>query len=596
MKITTKFIFSAVIVLGLIISLVSGSAFLVNRTEASLAASRQKTQKTIDRVNQLEIYLRDQVIALKDFLLLGRDPLEMEKYHQAMSKFLITLDELELLMPEQNADISVIRNRHKFLRHLASGLTDTPSSLGEMQQDVRSINSFRKDIDLYLDYLVKDAENQGVIINQNYRQSQAKYLMIYWGTIGAIMLISWGQFKLIVMPVIQGITKLEQGAKMIGTGNLTYRLNLKTGDELQALANQFDLMGEQLADLYFSLEKKVRDRTAELSATNQHLQREIRDRYHAQVELQETLKKLQKTQAQLVQTEKMSGLGQMVAGVAHEINNPVSFIYSNIAPASEYITDLFGLLELYQQEYPEPTPAIQQEIEAIDLEFMLTDLPKLLNSMKVGAERISEIVKSLRTFSRLHEAEFKSISLHTNLDSTLMILKNRLKAQGNRPEIKVIKDYGELPEVECYAGQLNQVFMNLLNNAIDAFDPRYVKPINVQAKNNLPGTPGTFSQTLRLTESPEIRIHSWAIDSKYIGISIADNGCGMNEEIRQKIFDPFFTTKPVGQGTGLGLSTSYEIIVEKHGGELKCVSTPGQGTEFVIKIPIQRKHALRIVA
>ncbi len=593
MKITTKFIVSAFIVLGLIISIVSGSAFLVNCTEASFAASSKKSQKTLEKVNQLEIYLRDQVIALKDFLLLGRAPLEMVEYHQAMSNFLITLDELELLMPEQTAEILVIRNRHKFLRHLASSLTNTPSSLAEVQQDVRSISSFKKDIDLYLEYLVKNADNQAVMILQSYRHSQEKYLIIYWGTIGAILLIFWGQFKLIMLPVIQGITNLEEGAKMIGTGNLNYRLNLKTGDELEALANQFNLMGEQLAESYFSLEKKVRDRTAELSAANQHLQREIRERYQAQVELQETLKKLQKTQAQLVQTEKMSSLGHLVAGVAHEINNPVSFIYSNIAPASEYITDLFRLLELYQQEYPEPTPAIQQEIEAIDLKFILTDLPKLLNSMKVGAERISEIVKSLRMFSHLHEAEFKSVNLHANLDSTLMILKNRLKAQGNRPEIKVIKDYGELPEVECYAGQMNQVFMNLLNNAIDSFDPRYVKPILMEAQNNLPGT---FSQTIRLTESPEIRIHSWAIDSRYVGISIADNGCGMDEEIQQKIFDPFFTTKPVGQGTGLGLATSYNIIVEKHGGELTCISTPGQGTEFIIKIPIRRKYALRIIA
>ncbi len=593
MKITTKFIVSALIVLGLIISIVSGSAFLIHRTEASLAASSKKNQKTLEKVNQLEIYLRDQVIALKDFLLLGRAPLEMIKYHQAMSNFLITLDELELLMPEQTAEILVIRNRHKFLRHLASGLTNTSSSLAEVQQDVRSISSFKKDIDLYLEYLVKNAENQAVMIVQSHRQEREKYLIIYWGTIGAILLISWGQFKLIVLPVIQGITKLEEGAKMIGMGNLNYRLNLKTGDELEALANQFNLMGEQLAESYFYLEKKVRDRTAELSAANQHLQREIRDRYQAQVELQETLKKLQKTQAQLVQTEKMSSLGHLVAGVAHEINNPVSFIYSNIAPASEYITDLFRLLELYQQEYPEPTPAIQQEIEAIDLKFILTDLPKLLNSMKVGAERISEIVKSLRMFSHLHEAEFKSVNLHANLDSTLMILKNRLKAQGNRPEIRVIKDYGELPEVECYAGQLNQVFMNLLNNAIDAFDPRYVKSMPMETNNNLPGT---FSQTIRLTESPEIRIRSWAIDSRYVGISIADNGCGMDEEIQQKIFDPFFTTKPVGQGTGLGLATSYNIIVEKHGGELTCISTPGQGTEFIIKIPIRRKYALRIIA
>lgn len=591
MKITTKFILSAVIVLGLIISIFSGSAFLVIRTEASLAASHQKTQKTIDKVNKLEIYLRDQVMALKDFLLLSRDPLEMEKYHQAMSNFLITIDELELLMPEQAADISVIRNRHKFLRHLASSLTDTPSSLTETQQDVRSINSFRKDIDLYLNYLVKKTENQALMIVQDHQTSQAKYLTIYWLTIGAIFLILWGQFKLIVMPVISGINKLEQGAKMIGLGNLTYRLNLPTGDELEALANQFNLMGEQLSDLYFSLEKKVRDRTAELAATNQYLEREIRERHQAQVELQETLKKLQKTQAQLVQTEKMSGLGQMVAGVAHEINNPISFIYSNISPASEYIRDLFKLVELYQKEYPEPTPAIQQEIEAIDLDFILTDLPKLLNSMKVGAERISEIVKSLRTFSHLHEAEFKSIDLHRSIDSTLMILQNRLKAQGNRPEIQVIKDYGELPAVECYAGQLNQVFMNLLNNAIDALDAKYARGSNISYHHNSPGNTNN-----NLPENPQIHIYSHLKDAEYAIIGIADNGCGISEEIRHKIFDPFFTTKPVGKGTGLGLSTSYDIIVEKHGGELECFSTPGQGTELIIKIPIKKKQSLRIVA
>ncbi len=241
----------------------------------------------MEKVNQLEIYLRDQVIALKDFLLLGCAPLEMVEYHQAMSNFLITLDELELLMPEQTAEILVIRNRHKFLRHLASSLTNTPSSLAEVQQDVRSISSFKKYIDLYLEYLVKNAENQAVMILQIHHHSQEKYLIIYWGTIGAILLILWGQFKLIVLPVIQGITNLEEGAKMIGMGNLNYRLNLKTGDELEALANQFNLMGEQLAESYFSLEKKVRDRTAELSAANQHLQREIRERYQAQVELQE---------------------------------------------------------------------------------------------------------------------------------------------------------------------------------------------------------------------------------------------------------------------------------------------------------------------
>ncbi len=280
-----------------------------------------------------------------------------------------------------------------------------------------------------------------------------------------------------------------------------------------------------------------------------------------------TLRELQRTQAQLIQSEKMSSLGQLVAGVAHEINNPVNFIYGNLIHASEYVQHLLNLVELYQQEYPNPTSAIFSEIEDIDLTFLRQDLPKLLSSMKVGAERIREIVHSLRTFSRIDEAERKAVNIHEGIDSTLMILQNRLKAKPDRPGIEVVKVYGNLPLVECYPGQLNQVFMNLLSNAIDALEDR------------------GSQEDLRI-QNPQIWIRTSAIDKSRVVIAIADNGPGMTEEVRQHLFDPFFTTKPVGKGTGLGLSISYQIVREKHNGYLKCFSTPGQGAEFVIEIPI----------
>ena len=288
------------------------------------------------------------------------------------------------------------------------------------------------------------------------------------------------------------------------------------------------------------------------------------------IQLQEAMRELSSTQAQLIQTEKMSSLGQLVAGVAHEINNPVSFIYGNLTHASEYTQDLLRLIELYQQHYTSPVPEIQKEIQAIDLDFLQEDLPKLLDSMMIGADRISQIVLSLRNFSRLDQADMKPVDIHEGIDNTLLLLQNRLKPLPKQPQIQIIKEYGNLPPVECYAGQLNQVFINILTNAIDVLQSLVNSP---EQKTNL-----------------QIRIRTEILNNEQVLIRIADNGPGMTEEIRKRIFDPFFTTKPVGKGTGMGLSISYQIVVEKHRGEFECISAPGQGAEFVIAIPLQQQQ------
>jgi PAS domain S-box-containing protein len=300
-------------------------------------------------------------------------------------------------------------------------------------------------------------------------------------------------------------------------------------------------------------------------------QSEARSREQA-TQLQKTLRELQQTQAQLIQTEKISSLGQLVAGVAHEINNPINFIYGNTSHASQYAQDLLNLLNLYLQHYPSPAPEIQEEIEAIDLDFLAEDLPKLLSSMMLGAERIRDLVVSLRTFSRLDEAQMKQVDIHEGIDSTLLILQHRLKAKPERPGIEVIKEYGNLPQVECYPGQLNQVFMNILANAIDALEEYSRLPLLSENRQH------------RST----IRIRTEKLNEDWIAIRIADSGSGIPEQVQQRLFDPFFTTKPVGKGTGLGLSISYQIVVEKHRGRLKCISALGEGTEFVIEIPLRQ--------
>jgi PAS domain S-box-containing protein len=338
--------------------------------------------------------------------------------------------------------------------------------------------------------------------------------------------------------------------------------------------------------------EKEKSTAAQLAQQNLALQLSEARANTKATELEHALWELQRTQAQLVQTEKMSSLGQLLAGVAHEINNPVSFITGNIGYACDNIQDLLGVVNLYRQYYPQPSEVIQSEIEEIDLDFLIQDLPKLLSSIKVGADRLQEIVLSLRKFSRLDDAEMKPADIHEGIDNTLMILQNRLKAKGGSPEIKVIKEYGTLPLVECYAGQLNQVFMNLIGNAIDALESgtgggeKILPNSGINHQTHQTKTASRFANI----SSPTIKISTEAKNNNRVMIRIKDNGLGMTEEVQQKLFSPFFTTKPVGKGTGLGLSISYQIVVEKHGGELECFSVLGQGTEFSIKIPIQHSH------
>lgn len=289
-------------------------------------------------------------------------------------------------------------------------------------------------------------------------------------------------------------------------------------------------------------------------------------------QLAQTLNDLQKAQLQIVQSEKMASLGQLVAGLAHEISNPVNFIYGNLENAHEYTQDLLKCLRLYRQYYQDPAPEIQAFLRKTDLGFLFEDLPRLLQSMQVGTDRIREIVTSLRNFSRIDEAEFKAVNIHEGIDSTLMLLQNRLKPSLESTGIQVVKDYGKLPLVECYPGQLNQVFMNLLSNALNTLEEHKKRRSLEDIKSN---------QSL-------IRISTAVINKDWVGIYIADNGPGMAEELRSHLFDPLFVTKSGGKGNGLALSISHQIVTDKHGGKLYCNSAPGDGTEFVIEIPVRQ--------
>ncbi len=286
-------------------------------------------------------------------------------------------------------------------------------------------------------------------------------------------------------------------------------------------------------------------------------------------DLQQALFDLQNAQLQVVQSEKMSALGNLVAGVAHEMNNPLGFIAASIKQAQPTIADLVEHLKLYQEILPNKNEEILNHAEEIDLEYSLEDLPKMLNSMTMACDRLKNISTSLRTFSRADRDYKVPFNIHEGIDSTILILKHRLKVNEQRPAIEVITEYGNLPQIECFPGQINQVFMNILANAIDALDEANTERSFEEIKVN----------TNRITITT-------LVENNLVKIAIADNGKGMRESVKEKIFDHLFTTKAVGKGTGLGLAIARQIVEETHSGKLSCNSVLGKGTEFIIEIPV----------
>ncbi|MEH1972282.1 MAG: GAF domain-containing protein [Nostoc sp.] len=510
--------------------------------------------------------------ALYDHFSMAIQQQQMYKQVQALNT------NLELRVQEQTAELEKSLLLTKLLKQVTEQIRRTLELQTTLQTIVREVrpllNSDR--------VLIFQLKNKSVIveeINGNWQSVLGvnappecfpdEYTRLYYqGRVRAINNVSTASLSDCHREFLQS---LQVQANLIVPINMGIELwGLLIAHECNAPRNwqdaEIDLLqqlGDQAAIAIQQAQLYEQTSDAEIEARNQAAQ------------LEHTLHELQETQTRLIHTEKMSGLGQLVAGIAHEINNPVNFIYGNLCHASDYTEQLLEILRLYQLNYPHPHSEIQAAIEAIDFDFLVEDLPKIMTSMQLGTERIRSIVLSLRNFSRLDEAENKRVDLHEGINNTLLILQHRLKGNAEFPRIEVIKDYGNIPRVECYAGQMNQVFMNIFSNAIDALVMGNGDKGDKGKKNNPYPMPTIHIST------------NVSADNSHLLIRISDNGPGMTEEVKKRIFDPFYTTKPVGKGTGLGLAISYQIIVEKHGGIMECISEPGKGTEFWIEIPIK---------
>ena len=577
MKIAAKFVGSSALLVMLVACLSGGSYWVNQRAAKSLGTIYIQSQKAAAAVSKLESTLQDELASLSRLAVLPEKSSEINYYRQQHRIFLEALDEFDQTVQADNSilrsQIQAIREQHQYLDELAIGASQYDISERQVQGLTRSIKVFEDSLNIYIQALLEHTEKQ----TKAYQiQSEYFYTQVAWLetlSLIAILLMLAFQFRCFLQPALQSLKQLQTEVDRMGRPSQSdaapIKIQMDKDDELQSLAKAFNQMSDRLADAYQQLENRVAQRTESLHQTNRALQQEVSDRTAAEAQLKQTLDQLEQTQLQLLQTEKMSSLGQLVAGVAHEINNPVSFIQGNLAPAQDYVDSLIGLVRSYQTEFPNPSKSLQATIAQTDVDFIQADFPQLLNSMNNGADRITKIVRSLRTFSHLDESETKSTDLHEGLESTLLLLSPRLNATADRPEITIIRAYDQLPEVYCYPSQLNQVFMGILTNAIDAFTSG-----NASSRNS--------------DQTPVITLTTQA-HTNHVRICISDNGPGMSEAVRAQIFDPFFTTKPVGSGMGLGLAMSYQIIVANHRGTITCKSAPKEGSRFTIDIPLTLK-------
>ncbi|MBD2743357.1 ATP-binding protein [Coleofasciculus sp. FACHB-1120] len=473
-----------------------------------------------------------------------------------------------------------------------------PRVLGKIQKG-KTVYRIEPESGLNTIYAPITSRNQPIaiakiqIVSEYFNQASINLNRVIWLGLGLATLLSIAIAHLLAKQIGNPIIQLSERSKTLAAGDLSTPIpGIGAGGEIGQLAHAYQEMAQALKALIGNLEQRVTERTEELEQARQTLEERVQQRTeelsqknqqlqqaHDQLQqlnadlttnaqqLSQALRNLGRAQAQLIQTEKMSSLGQLVAGIAHEINNPINFIHANLSHINDYTKNLLNLVQRYQKKYFDSE--IEQYIEEIDLDFLTSDLPKIISSMRVGSDRIRQIILLLRNFSRLDEAEKKRVNIHEGIDSSLLIVQHRLQSGGSwntdgNPEIHVVKQYGVLPPVECYPAQLNQVFMNILSNAIDAL------------------------QTLQQTEK-RIYIKTEFSAAKQVTIKIKDNGSGIPTAIKSKIFDPFFTTKPVGQGMGLGLTVCYQIL-EHHQGSIDIISEPGQGTEVIIELPQQVKQ------